>query len=179
MEKSDLIHASSLSMKRVDDISSTSTPPPTSLNPIFLPFTPPLRFDNTFSLSAFSLSLSLFLRFASHLQMDHGHLTPDFANTTVGGHRLTIVPYSACRVANDRLRDNLLWPESEMRRYNNFSWWKFEISNKNWITKEFFGVQTVDNWLEVRLFRSSLFWPGFGRDSEAYGLTKWIFFRLR
>lgn len=27
MEKSDLIHASSLSMKRVDDISSTSTPP--------------------------------------------------------------------------------------------------------------------------------------------------------
>lgn len=51
----DLIHASSLSMKRVDDISSTSTPP-TSLNPIFLPFTPPLRFDNTFSPS-FSLSL--------------------------------------------------------------------------------------------------------------------------
>lgn len=47
-----------------------------------------------------------------------------------------------------------------MRRYNNFRW-KFEPRNlvfeQDWNQGRSFGYQTVDNWVEVRLFRLSSF----------------------
>lgn len=100
--------------------------------------------------------------------MDHGHLTPDFGNITVPA----IVPYSVCRVANDRLRDNSLWAG-----IGNASLQQFQVeirASKSRVRaglegRSFgFGVQTVDNWVEVRLFRLSSF---SGRES-ADGLTE-------